>query len=315
MILKIEEALFNFNKPWHYLYALVLLPFSALFCAVSIYKKLVSKQKKSSLPIISVGNLSVGGSGKSPFTIELCSMFSTPCVVSRGYGRKSKGLVVVSYNGELMTDTLTGGDEAVMIAASCKNASVVVCEDRREGIKKAVEFGADAVILDDGFGKFSIRKFDILLRANSRYKNPFCLPSGPYRYPVFFERFADLVAVEGVDFCRVVAGVNAESFFVVTAISNPNRLLKYIDIKPEDRYFFADHTFFDAATIQAIVDGNKGKTMVCTKKDGVKLRELGFSFEEIEMKIEFSDNFKNVLIARMADKFSTFGFEISNKLV
>lgn len=292
-----------------------MLPFSALFCAVSIYKKLSTKPKPQPLPIISVGNLTVGGSGKSPFTIELCSIFGHPCVVSRGYGRKSKGMVVVSKSGVLKVDATVGGDEAVMIALACKNASVIVSEDRQEGIAKALEFGADVVILDDGFGKFTIEKLDVLLKPRKPYKNIFCLPSGPYRYPLFFEKFADLIAVEGVDFKRVVSEIKAEKFFVVTAISNPNRLLEYIDIEPEDRYFFADHAFFDKSTIQSIVDKNTGKTMVCTKKDGVKLRGLGFLFEEIDMKIEFSDNFKNLLIAKATDKFRGFGFEISNKLV
>jgi tetraacyldisaccharide 4'-kinase len=76
------------------------------------------------IPIISVGNLTVGGSGKTPFVIELCKLLDSPCVVSRGYGRRSKGVVVVSRNGTILCGVKESGDEAMLIAKKAGNAKI-----------------------------------------------------------------------------------------------------------------------------------------------------------------------------------------------
>ena len=121
-----------------------------------------------------------------------------PAVILRGYGRKSKGLVVVSEWGEVKCDVETSGDEAMEIALLTK-ASVIVSENRKEGILKAKEMNAGFIILDDGFNK-PFEKLNIVI--DSKIKNPFTLPAGGYRYPRSFLKYADIVLEEEKDFKR-----------------------------------------------------------------------------------------------------------------
>ena len=74
-----------------------------------------------------------------------------------------------------------------------RGANVIVSEDRAAGILRAQTLGFELVILDDGFSKFNISKFDILLRPQSASKLPFCLPFAAYRYPPFFYKFSDFI--------------------------------------------------------------------------------------------------------------------------
>ena len=74
-----------------------------------------------------------------------------------------------------------------------RGANVIVSEDRAAGILRAQTLGFELVILDDGFSRFNISKFDILLRPQSAPKLPFCLPFAAYRYPPFFYKFADFI--------------------------------------------------------------------------------------------------------------------------
>ncbi len=85
-----------------------------------------------------------------------------------------------------------------------KNATVIVSEDRVLGIKKAKELGSKVIFLDDGFSKYNIKKFDILLKPKDEPTNNFCIPSGAYREPKSFYKKANLVLKEGIDFKREV---------------------------------------------------------------------------------------------------------------
>ncbi len=295
MFHKIEKALFAYDKVWHRLYAALFLPFSVLYCVVGVLKKAFSKPQKFDIPVISVGNLTVGGSGKTPFIIALCAEFESPCVVLRGYGRNSKGLFVVSKFGEILCDVRTAGDEATLIAKSAQNAVVIVSEDRKSGIKKAIELGCKVVLLDDGFGKFDIDKFDILLKPKIPLKNSFCLPSGPYRYPLFFENFAHISAIDGVDFERHTSVEKDMRYVLITAISNPARLDSYLPPSVEAKYYFADHHFFTKNEIDKIMQKHSGATVLCTQKDAVKLDEIGVEYEPIFLKVVFEERFLNFL--------------------
>ncbi|MGE4398870.1 MAG: tetraacyldisaccharide 4'-kinase [Campylobacterales bacterium] len=300
MIQKIEDIFFRFNRPWHYVAALILFPFSLIYCVVAIAKKLTSNPKEYGIPVISIGNLTVGGSGKTPFAIELCKRFERPCVVMRGYGRRSKGLLVVSRFGNIERDVFDSGDEAMLIAKKAAHASVVVSEDRAAGIEEAKRLGADVVILDDGFGKFGIKKLDILLFPKTRFRNIFCLPAGPFRFPLFFGGFADISAVEGVDFVRNTTVPNGESFVLVTAIANPQRLDSYLPTEVVAKYYFADHYYFAKRDIAKIRQKHPNATVLCTEKDGVKLDVIGESYVEIGLALEFEENFEKFLNSKIA---------------
>lgn len=88
---------FWFDTKWyHYFLIILLLPISILWTIFMIVRRFLAIRENFEIPIISIGNLQVGGTGKTPFIIELASNFKNVYVVSRGYGRKSIGLVQVS---------------------------------------------------------------------------------------------------------------------------------------------------------------------------------------------------------------------------
>ena len=97
----VEKMMFN-PKWYHYIIILLLSPLSLLYGVIMYFRRLFSVRKSFGLPVVSIGNLVVGGSGKTPFVIALASRYVDVAVISRGYGRKSKGLVQVSQKGEVL---------------------------------------------------------------------------------------------------------------------------------------------------------------------------------------------------------------------
>ncbi len=193
--LLIERNLYDPSPAWFAL-GVILAPLSLLYTLIVCLKRLFAKPQKFKIPIISVGNLTLGGSGKTPLVRALFKEFNgefKTCIILRGYGRKSRGLLEVALGGRILCDVRQSGDEAMEYALSLRGANVIVSEDRAAGILRAQTLGFELVILDDGFSKFNISKFDILLRPQSAPKLPFCLPLAAYRYPPFFYKFADFI--------------------------------------------------------------------------------------------------------------------------
>ena len=275
---------------------------------IILIKRAIATQIDFEIPIISVGNIIVGGSGKTPVTIKLASKYENVCVILRGYGRASKGLYVVSLNGKIQVDVKTSGDEAMLLANSLPNATIIVCEDRIKAILKAKELGCKIVFLDDGFSKYKIAKFNILLRPKDEPTNIFCLPSGGYREPKGFYAQADIELLEGVDFKRVINikkdGKIAElpaKTLLITAISKPKRLLEYLpkDIK---MISFPDHYSFTKEDISKIQEEYKDFSIVTTGKDFVKLKEFKIkNLYLMDLEIEISSNVNFSLMQEYID--------------
>jgi len=277
----IEEYLF-YPKIFHKIISFFLLPFTFIYCII-VYLKFPKKYKDLNIPIISLGNLIVGGSGKTPLAIFLANYFKGGAVVLRGYGRKSKGVYLISKNGEILEDTSISGDEAQEIAQKTK-ASVIVSENREEGIELAKKIGAKFVILDDGFDK-PFKKLSIVIDVD--IKNSFCLPSGGYRYPRSFIKYADIILKENVDFKRIVKVPKSDGV-LISAISKPQRLLKYI--KTDKYHFFIDHYEYKKEEIEKILKKYNTDTIITTYKDYVKLKKFGFKIELIELNLELNQN-------------------------
>ncbi len=199
----IEQYLFfpNFIQK---LISIIFLPLTVIYCIIVAYKRATAKEIDFELPIISIGNLIIGGSGKTPITISLASGKENIAIILRGYGRKSKGLHLVSNRGTILCDIDTSGDEAMLLANSLPNAIIIVSENRKEAVVKAKELGAKVIFLDDGFSQHEIKKFDILLRPEIEPTNIFCLPSGGYRETKMMYSFANMVLKEETDFHRIV---------------------------------------------------------------------------------------------------------------
>jgi len=283
----IEEYLF-YPKPSQKLLSYLLLPITFFYCMIIFLKNYLSKAKDFQIPIISIGNLIVGGSGKTPLTIALAKDHKKVCVILRGYGRISKGLIVVSEYGDIKCDLKSSGDEAMMLAKALPKALIIVSEDRKKAIKKAKDMGAKLIFLDDGYSKKDILKFDILIKPHLAKINSFCLPSGPYREPRSNYPKADLLLIEGEDFKREVKIKNKkENMIFITAISKPKRLDPYLPQNIQ-KFYFPDHYDFKEDEIRTLMIRSGANSILTTQKDAVKLERLGFelSILSLDLKID-----------------------------
>lgn len=305
----IEEYLFfpnNFQK----IISFLLIPLTFIYMLIILTKRAMAKEIEFGIPIISIGNIIVGGSGKTPVTINLASKYEDVCVILRGYGRASKGLQIVSLRGKILLDVKSSGDEAMLLANSLPKATIIVSEDRTKAILKAKELACKIVFLDDGFSKYQISKFDILLRPKDEPTNIFCLPSGGYREPKSFYANADLELLEGRDFKRVITikkdGKVCElpkRIVLLTAISKPKRLLEYLpkDIKMVS---FPDHYTFTKEDILKIQEEYKDFSFLTTGKDLVKLKEFKIkNLYLMDLEIEISSNVDFSLLDEYLDSF------------
>ena len=141
--------------------------------------------------VVSVGNLTAGGTGKTPATLFLAERFRAQgkkvVILSRGYRRQSRGLVLVSDGHRLLTSPRQAGDEAYLIARRLNGVPVVVDKDRRRAVGVVVDrFAADVILLDDGFQHRSLGRDEdhVLVSAASGFCNGRLLPAGPLREPL-----------------------------------------------------------------------------------------------------------------------------------
>lgn len=155
-----------------------------------------------STPVISVGNLSVGGTGKTPFVIMLAKYFLSknlkPGIVGLGYKRKSDGEIIVCDGNSILVDAETAGDEMLLIALSL-NVPVIAHESKSEAAKSMAEkFKPDVILVDDGFQHRNLyRDLDIVLIDRETVENPHLMPEGRLREPIESLKRADIVSFTG----------------------------------------------------------------------------------------------------------------------
>lgn len=246
-----------------------------------------AKVKDFGLPIISIGNLIVGGSGKTPLTVALASRYENAAIILRGYGRESEGLYLVSDAHNILCDVKVSGDEAMLYATLLPYAIVIVAEDRTEGIAKAKELGADLVFLDDAYSKHFIKKLDLLILTEQ--KNIFCLPSGPFRERLWKGKEA-ITLKEGTDFTRKVSISNEQKKMVlVTAISKPQRLDPYLVGKVIDKVYFPDHYRFSKYELEEILVAFQADSLLVTHKDAVKMKDFNLSLSFLDLELDLNE--------------------------
>jgi tetraacyldisaccharide 4'-kinase len=290
------EKYFYYPSIFEYFISYLLLPISFLWCLCAKIRRALKSPVDYHIPIISVGNLTIGGSGKTPICVAIAKEMKKPAIVLRGYGRLSKGLFLVSNFGEILCDVKTSGDEAMLYAKKLKHASVIVSENRVSGIKKAKELGADIVILDDGFGKIDIKKFDILIRPNPAPINNFCIPSGAYRESAKNYKNADLVIEDNVDFERIVSIENgADKMILITAIANPSRLNKFLPPSVIAKKTFPDHYMFAKNELVKLLRSSGAASILATTKDAVKMEKFALPLSILELEIKLYPHVKDIL--------------------
>jgi len=285
-----------FNPSWyHYILIVLLFPLSLVYGFIMLVRRLVSKKISFNIPIVSIGNLIVGGSGKTPFVIALALRYDGVTVISRGYGRKSSGLVEVSREGQILCSVEQSGDEAMLMAQSLPNCSIIVSQSREDAIDLAKKQGAKLIILDDGFNRVNIEKYEILLEPQI-IKNYLPFPAGAFREFWFMKSYANIVAKEGRDFSREVTFENVTSkMLLVTAISNPQRLDKYLPNGIVKKIYLDDHAYFNEENLTKELKQSGASCILCTSKDRVKLEEFGFAISEMKLSLNINqDIFKNV---------------------
>ncbi len=287
----------HFNRVW-YQHGRVPLFYRAL---AQVYKTWVKPRCKrptltAPVPVIVVGNLTVGGGGKTPLVIALARHLSSAgyqvAVISRGYGGRRRTL---PYQVQANDTAAMVGDEPLLIAEQT-GAPVWVCSKRSEALAAAVKAGVKVVISDDGLQHLALpRTFEICLLDGARgFGNGELLPAGPLRQPQDRLADVDLVLVKGegqvagqavrVDLLpeRIsqLDGSDSEppdawqgrAVHAVCGIANPAGFFRTLEalgmqIKP---LAFPDHHPFKAEDFHGLAGA-----VVVTAKDAVKLRALG----------------------------------------
>ena len=210
----------------------LLYPFSIVYDAVTrfrnvLYEKNVLPSTGFGTPIVCVGNLSVGGTGKSPmveYLLEIYNQGHQIAVLSRGYGRSTKGFFAVEINSEAEKV----GDEPLQIKNKFPNATVAVCENRVVGINTLIKLHQPKlIVLDDGFQHRAVKPaYTILLTSyNNLYINDRLLPAGNLRESKAEAIRADLIVVT-----KCPSDLTKESMLVIENKLRP---------KPNQKVFFS----------------------------------------------------------------------------
>lgn len=170
-----------------------------------LYRRRLLRASRLEVPVVSIGNLTVGGTGKTP-AVELAvrsllDLGHRPAVVSRGYRRRSRGVQVVADAVAIRLEPEDAGDEPFLLARRLPGVPVVVGTDRAAAARTAIaRFGVTAIVLDDGFQHRRLRKDleVVMARARRPWGNGRTLPEGPLRERLGALARADLIVAVGV---------------------------------------------------------------------------------------------------------------------
>ena len=287
------------------------------------------RAQRIGVPVIVVGNLGVGGSGKTPLVIALIESLRAagwnPGVVSRGYGRRSRGLRRVDAN----TRPSEGGDEPVSIARRT-GAPVVVDADRVAAARTLHAHGCDVIVADDGLQHYRLhRDLEIEVIDGVRgYGNGRLLPAGPLREPVgraqdcdfhvvnsgdaavaakarynMQLRGAELVGLDGRQ-CKLLATLAGCRVHAVAGIGAPARffgMLRQAGIEPVE-HAFADHHAYRAQDFAF----DEALPIVMTEKDAVKCGSFALPDAwMLPVRAHLDDAFFAAVIAQLSALAST----------
>ncbi len=180
----------------------LLYPFTIIYYLLSELNRLLTKSKKLYKPVISIGNITWGGSGKTPMTIEVAkyilSLGKMPVILSRGYARKNKEIknVIVRDTDKIISDIEDSGDEPYMMA-KLVNCPIIIGANRFESANLAKQFNPDIFILDDGFQHWKLqRDLDIVcINSLNPFGNGMTIPSGILREKKSALKRAKIVAI------------------------------------------------------------------------------------------------------------------------
>ncbi len=256
------------------------------------YSRRSDRRRRLHHPVISVGNLVSGGSGKTPAVAAIARMLrergERPAILTRGYGRREhvEGVLVVSDGERVLEPVTRSGDEPQLLARTLGGIPVLVSPDRYlAGSLAERQFGATVSLLDDGFQHVQLeRDIDLLLVSPEDLQDR-VLPSGRLREPLGAARFADALLVTGgdEDVTQVACELGHERAFRVAPryadprgpravspyadLQGPRRVVAFAGIARPERFFlalrtlgwdvtrelsFRDHYWFTARDVETI---------------------------------------------------------------
>jgi tetraacyldisaccharide 4'-kinase len=279
------------NTPGARAAAAVLAPLGMIYGGSVLWKQRTGKPYRAHVPVICVGNLTVGGTGKTPVAIAIAQALQekglSAAFLSRGYGRRDSRPLVVNVN---VHDASITGDEALLLA---RVAPTVVSSNRAEGARMAEVQGTQVIVMDDGHQNFSLHKdiSIIVVDGETGFGNGKILPAGPLREPVRQGlRRADAVVVMGdgnsalpgfagpVLRARIVARrrLNDQPVVAFAGIGRPAKFfdtLRAAGARLVETHGFADHYPYSAAEVAALKNqAVRAKAMLMTtEKDLVRL--------------------------------------------
>ncbi len=298
----------------------LLTPAALLYQAGHRLRCSLTTPAKAKLPVICIGNATLGGAGKTPFAILAATLLReagvTPAFLTRGYGGAMAGPVIVDANTH---DAYDVGDEALLLA---RHGQVIVARDRPAGAALAEKTGAQAIIMDDGFQNPTLAKdlSVLLIGENESRSNGALFPAGPFR-----ERAEDAkarahitVAISSApspdtDFHAWLEPVNAPA---------PERVIAFAGIGAPDKFFdtlerngftllrrisFPDHHPFTETELRVLEkDAAKQKAkLICTEKDFVRLPQA-FRDEVLVLPVAMQVNDAPALKARLVAAAQNF---------
>ncbi len=268
----------------------------------ALFDRGVLPSRRLEQPVVSVGNLSVGGSGKTPFVIALGELLKARGirfdVLSRGYRRKTRGVLVVDADGK----AADFGDEPLLIARRLR-VPVIVGESRYDAGRIAEQkFESQLHILDDGFQHRSLaRDFDIVLMTEREFADGL-LPSGRLREPLSSLARADAIVLPAglaldhpalqqkpiwrIERELVLSGVSSTPI-VFCGIARPEQFFAQVrvaGITPVAEIIFRDHHAYDLDDIQSLINARRDQQaggFLTTEKDAINLAAQRHALEPL----------------------------------
>jgi len=296
LIKKIQKSWYNKDG-----LTTVLLPFSWLFCLLVqlrrlLYRLRIFQTTSLNVPVIIVGNITVGGTGKTPLVIELANLLKThgyrPGIISRGYGGKARTWPQqVRWDG----DPTMVGDEAILIARRTR-CPMAVGPDRVASAKALLKYtDCNIIISDDGLQHYALgRDIEIaVIDGIRRYGNEKCLPAGPLREPIKRLEQVNFKVTNGVagpdefamiykaeKLCRAddpavtleLSSLENQTVHAIAGIGNPQRFFDDLKLSGLDiiEHAFPDHYPFKKEDL----DFGEIQPIVITEKDAVKCQRF-----------------------------------------
>ena len=307
-----------------------LYPISYLYRIIIRIRFISTRPKKVSIPVISVGNLSVGGTGKTPIVRYIVNFFQEHGVetatILRGYKGKIKHTIKVDYSIHKAEDV---GDEAILHSI---DGNTWVSPNRYLGAQEAIKDGAEVIILDDAHQNFSLQKDIslIVVDGTEMFANEYLLPSGPLREDIKSGlRRADGIIICGeneflhseiinsnkpIFYNKFIPKINLDKFknsnvYAFCGIGNPRRFFKTLEdngVKVVKKKIFQDHHTYKDTEVDNILKASSKLNLVAitTEKDITKIKkEYHKKISVLRIKVEWRNNeFRKFLINNILNR-------------